>query len=57
MNARWVDHDRIEAPLPAYSDDGLMGDGVAVIDASHPAFAEWAAWLESEGQHRPAAQA
>lgn len=55
MNARWVDHDRIEAPLPAYSDDGLMGDGVAVIDATHPVFAEWATWLESQGQHRPAA--
>jgi hypothetical protein len=54
MNARWLDHDHIEAPLPAYDDKGTLGDGIAVIDESHPSFAEWAAFLESSGFSRPA---
>lgn len=55
MEARWIDHDHIEAPLPAYGDGGATGDGWAVIGPEHPLFAEWSAYLESSGSPRPEA--
>lgn len=55
MQARWLDHETIEAPAPAVDPvTGATGDGMGRIGEDDPRFAEWAAWLESTGQPRPA---
>jgi len=49
---RWVDHDHIEIPATAES-EGVIGDGVHVIDEKDARFAVWSRWMVNKGMERP----
>lgn len=54
VNGEWISRDEIRAPMPAYGDDGEVGDGLVVLTSDNDAFQVWADWLEQSGEKRPA---
>jgi len=49
---RWIDRDHIEIPAPAES-EGIIGDGVHVIDEKDARFVVWERWMGRQGMERP----
>lgn len=52
QSPEWIDRDHMRVPSPAVA-EGVIGDGMRIIDPSDPIFEEWARFMAAKGMERP----
>jgi hypothetical protein len=46
VKAERLDDGRLRVPMRAEGDDGVIGDGMVVIDQDHPQYQAWSDYLD-----------